>query len=532
MQFANKLERSLESRRRPPRGCRPPFPRWASLALAAALAACDGTAAKRETTPGVPNGDVPPTMMQPELPAPVENNGPCALQLTEVAVYQAVKIPLATADELNGLVPVAGRSADVVSGRDALFRAFAVATEGWSGIATARLTLSSPEGNRVFDATNDLRRNSDDLTFDSTFNFQVPGVAITPDTSWRIDVISPGSCASVPASRFPDTAALALAPRTTGVVKVKIVPIQYDSDTSGRLPDLSEAQIQRYRNLVGSMYPVTAAEITVRETVRTQLGVTGQNGWEDLLDSLRLLRQEDRAPADVHYYGIISPAASFSSYCGRACTAGIAYVSKDRQAALRVGVGVGFTGQFAAQTLAHELGHQHGRLHSPCNVDGDPAYPHKGGSVGVWGFDRAANLIINPTGFTDVMGYCSPQWVSDFTYQGLLEHLALLQSQPTAAQALRTTATWNVVMVDGKGNARWGHPITTSDEPSGTPELAHVLAEDGGEITTVAVHRTALADSETSMFWVPEVKAGWASIVVPGALPLRFDAPAATSVLY
>lgn len=501
-----------------------------SLAAAFFLLACDGTAAKREVTP---DSEPPPAAMPPAVPPtdPIENAGPCALQITEVALYQGVKIPLAVLDPMNGLVGAPTRTADVVAGRPALVRVFATPSPEWQGTGTVRLTLTSAAGTQTFDATNDLRRSSNDLRFDSTFNFQVPGDALREDSGWRIDVVSPAACAPVAAARFPSVdGALALSARATGVLKVVIVPIQYNTDTSGRLPDVSEGQLQRYRDLVVSMYPVATAELTLREPVGTELGITGQSGWEDLLDALRRLRQQDRAPADVHYYGVISPAASFSTYCGRACTAGIAYVSKDRQPALRVGVGVGFTGQFAAQTFAHELGHQDGRLHAPCNVDGDPDYPHRGGGVGVWGYDRASNRIIDPSGFTDIMGYCSPQWVSDFTYQGLLEHLAGLGNAPSV-QALKTERTWKVLLVSPEGQPRWGHPLTSSEGPTGDAETAAVFDEAGRPLTTITVHRTALADSGSVMFWVPEPKTGWASVQVQGASPHRFDAPIATPVL-
>lgn len=501
---------------------------WCALSLLALQsAACDGTA-RRETMPGevsnLPPGVPPPA--EP-LPEPIENLGPCALQITEVALYQAVKIPLAVTDAAAGALVASGRTADVVLGRPALIRAFATPTADWQGIATARLTLTSAQGTKVFDATNDLRRGSNDLAFDSTFNFQLPGEAIASDTAWRVDVISPGTCAKVAGVRFPAENVMALGPRKTGVVKVTLVPVQFDSDQSGRLPDVSDPQIQRYRDLVMSMYPVTAAELTVREPVRTDLKITSQNGWEDLLDALRMLRQEDGAPPDVHYYGIINPASSFSVYCGRACTAGIAYVSKDRQAALRVGVGVGFTGQFAAQTFAHELGHQHGRLHSPCNVDGDSQYPYSMGGVGVWGYDRSSNRLIDPSGFSDIMGYCSPQWISDFTYQGLLEHLALLQSVPSV-QALRVQTTWNVLLVSGDGSTRWGHPLTTAEAPAGVAEVAQVYDDLGQQVATPTVYRNQIADSDTSMLWVPQAEPGWASVAVAGASAAhRFDAPVA-----
>jgi hypothetical protein len=232
----------------------------------------------------------------------------------------------------------------------------------------------------------------------------------------------------------------------------------------------------------------------------------------------------------VHYYGVVNPASTFASYCGKGCTAGIAYVTKDQQPALRVGVGVGFTGQFSAQTLAHELGHQHGRLHSPCNVEGDPNYPYQKGKIGSWGFDSTADRIIDPVAFSDIMGYCNPTWVSDFTYQGLLEHLALLKSQPTT-QALRVEQQWNVLLVSANGQVKWGHPIISVEAPMGAAEVAQVFDENGQMVARPTVYRTKIADSGTSMVWVPAARDGWAIVAVTGAFTHRFDAPVGTPVL-
>ena len=496
------------------------------------LASCDGQAARREAVPGAEGGaaGAGSGMGGAQQPLPPVNSGPCALSLTEVALYQAVKIPLAVPDAALGIAGATLRSADVVQGRPALVRAFATPTEGWQGVATARLTLVSANGNKTYDASNDLRRPSNDLQFDSTFNFQILGSDVKADTEWRVDMVSPTSCAGIAVSRFPNQGTLGLAARETGLVKVLIVPVQYDTDDSGRLPDITDLQVERYRSLIMSMYPVTGVEISVREPVKTSLGVDPASGWEDLLDALRQLRQKDRAAADVHYYGVINPAASFSTYCGRGCTAGIAYVTKEQQPSLRVGVGVGFTGNFAAQTLAHELGHQHGRLHSPCNVDGDPKYPYEKGAIGVWGFDSTSSRVIDPAGFTDVMGYCNPTWVSDYTYQGFLEHLAFLKSQPTV-QALKVEQTWNVLLVHANGTAKWGHPLTSFEVPAGVAEVAQVYDEDGNLTASPTVYRTAIADSETSMVWVPTAGQSWVTVVVKGARAHRFDAPVATPTL-
>jgi hypothetical protein len=79
---------------------------------------------------------------------------------------------------------------------------------------------------------------------------------------------------------------------------------------------------------------------------------------------------------------------------------------------------------FDATVGAHEIGHTFGRLHAPC---GDPAgvdldYPYAGASIGNYGIDVYSNVLISPVSpdyAKDLMSYCGPPWVSDYTYMGL-----------------------------------------------------------------------------------------------------------------
>ena len=71
-----------------------------------------------------------------------------------------------------------------------------------------------------------------------------------------------------------------------------------------------------------------------------------------------------------------------------------------------------------AETLAHELGHNMGLKHAPCGGTGgaDEDYPYEGGILGVWGYDVPARRLVHPFLYKDVMGYCAPNWVSDYHF--------------------------------------------------------------------------------------------------------------------
>jgi len=100
---------------------------------------------------------------------------------------------------------------------------------------------------------------------------------------------------------------------------------------------------------------------------------------------------------------------------------------------------VGWTGwnsahDGASETHAHEVGHNHGRQHAPgCSAaNPDPNYPYTDGNgqspignAGApnYGFDVYGSQTIYPyTDYYDIMGYCDPVWISDYTYEAILTY--------------------------------------------------------------------------------------------------------------
>ena len=68
---------------------------------------------------------------------------------------------------------------------------------------------------------------------------------------------------------------------------------------------------------------------------------------------------------------------------------------------------------------AHEIGHNLGMLHAP--AVGQPAWPecpNTDGSIGEFGLDVLTGTVYSPSS-KDIMTYCSPRWISGFTYEKL-----------------------------------------------------------------------------------------------------------------
>lgn len=131
---------------------------------------------------------------------------------------------------------------------------------------------------------------------------------------------------------------------------------------------------------------------------------------------------------DVHWYGLVSDVDKFMRGCARGIPSRVASGPAGSGS-----FGWDFDGSYADWYGGHELAHTYGRKHPGfCgSSDDDDDYPYADGKIGGagFGFDVGDPLlgispqVYSPATFTDVMTYCDSQWMSDYTYEGILENL-------------------------------------------------------------------------------------------------------------
>jgi hypothetical protein len=201
-----------------------------------------------------------------------------------------------------------------------------------------------------------------------------------------------------------------------------IVPVQYTHTPNGRTyPAPTRDTVSDW---VMRAYPIPGINVRLRAPVAFTGDLRSGNEWERLLDLITDVKLSDGAPSSRVYYGLI-PIANGSDRWFSSGIAGIGWVG------LRASVGLDLTGSTdaAGRLAAHEIGHNLGRFHAPCGVSGDPRqpFPYSNASIGpdVYGLDISRARVwspVAPDNTKDLMSYCQPQWVSDFTYQGLLNN--------------------------------------------------------------------------------------------------------------
>jgi len=351
------------------------------------------------------------------------------LELERIAFFQAVKVPL-----MEQMLEVTDRRAQVVSRRAGLLRVYVTPSPTWLGrTVRARLTIA-PDGAAVsaqtFDQTQLVLAESSDAALPSTFNFDVPAELLAEDAAYSVELFETDPCATFAEpstnARFPSAGLEPLRVYPSSKLGVKVVPIAFDLGQSTLLPDTSAAQLEQLRARVQSLFPISGIELSVRDTPLH----TSSSNLSALLDQVAALRAGENSDPNLTYFGLFRFTDRIEQYCNPSCVLGASVTGTTPTGG--VGVGVGYAADQAATTFAHELGHVYGRPHSPCGVVGDPSFPYSGGRIGSWGYDPTTKKLIDPNAYTDFMGYCSPIWVSDFTFEHLREFIAAM-AQPTAA---------------------------------------------------------------------------------------------------
>jgi hypothetical protein len=129
-----------------------------------------------------------------------------------------------------------------------------------------------------------------------------------------------------------------------------------------------------------------------------------------------------------------------------------------------------------------------------------------------------------PANTTDIMGYCDPKWISDYTYKGLVERIASVNNVMFEIIDTSSFDRYRVLILDARG-PRWGQPFPEPAEPFGTPESADILDIGGQPIESVTVYRTQLSDDGSATIVVPPPRAGWHAVRIANATALPFTAP-------
>lgn len=225
-------------------------------------------------------------------------------------------------------------------------------------------------------------------------------------------------------------------------LKVVVVPIHYTAQGRDVLTLLDDAAMQSYRDGLYKMYPVASVELTKHAPLDWPLPIDPSGkGWDAVVHALINMHRDEAVTDDVYFTAIFDPGVPEEVFCKDGCVGGLAVNPFDffgNEVDRRVSMILNYSSERVQAAFPQELAHSMGRGHAPCGgaAGVDPKYPYDDGTIGHWGYDVVTGGLVDETTY-DFMSYCSPVWVSDYTYKGIFTRM--LEIEATARAVERTT---------------------------------------------------------------------------------------------
>lgn len=383
-------------------------------------------------------------------------------------------------------------SVPLVAGRDALLRVF-LRGDGPSffrpGVRVHLYQDGMLQDTRTLSAEGDsiptmVREGS----YTGSWNTLVPGRLVRPGLSVVVEADPEGVVPLREGSRLRYPASGAITPQVVAVPKLwlRLVPINQTSH--GTTGNVSVGNRDQWIRDLLAMFPIAEHDADVRTPYATSSSATTDLGWRELLMEIYALRAADGSQR--YYYGILA-------HPGGNGIGGLGFIGAP--------AAVGYDAlPRAAGTLAHELGHNFGRRHAPCGgPDGvDLSFPYADGGIGVFGYDFASGTVKVPSIEKDLMSYCTPEWISDYTYLRVLDFRrqgdAGTSGDRMAAAAEPTLLVWGRMNASG-ATLEPAFEITTRPSLPAEPGPYRVEGLDaaGAVLFSVSFRGERLAELDT-----------------------------------
>lgn len=306
-------------------------------------------------------------------------------------------------------------SVPMVATREALLRVFVAADTANTALPAVRVRLFQG-GTQVDSIDVPAPASSVPLLPDTTalarsWNVLIPANRMQTGLAYQVEVDPDDAVSETDEAnnRWPGPAATqTVTVQAVPALTIKLVPVAQVA--SGLKGDVTLGTKDQFTETTKRIFPLAAVTTSLHGTYTSTSPAyqssDGNGGWSQTLSEMSALRASEGGTAN--YVGIIQVTYG-SGIAGLGYVGGPASVAWDKPGS-------------APGVIAHELGHNFGRLHAPCgNPSGpDQGYPYANAIIGVWGVDVTAMAYKGPAAYKDLMSYCNPEWVSDYTYLGVL----------------------------------------------------------------------------------------------------------------
>jgi len=215
--------------------------------------------------------------------------------------------------------------------------------------------------------------------------------------------------------------------------------------------------------------------------------VTDALSADDVLDETDAIRLLDGGSG--YYAGL---AVSFSDYLGVAWLPGYTMASV-----------------LDSDVMGHEWGHNLSLFHAPCGgaPDPDPNYPYGNGIIGVYGYNASTENVVSRF-TTDIMGYCTNNWISDYMFKKALNYRHNLAVSGPASTSLPVDGLLVSGRMDAQGRVFLNPAFAVNARPS-------VPTRDGPWTLTARVGPTTAFSYSFEMDEIPDANAAGFMFMIP-----------------
>ena len=351
------------------------------------------------------------------------------IALTHVDANQGVAVPITDADGQW----IGARTTALIRDRPLMLRAFIDVADDWQEREIEGRVLLRDEGGEESELVH-VQSVSGDSSLTSSVNsfiWRLPAQAVKPGLEFQVALYEvDDAMLNTPA---PDPAPVhpLSGLELVGVedwpaeIKIVLVPVHNTFDGCDLTADLTDEVVEDVRASVYQINPVQEVRVQVADApIEIAEALTNA---KQVTDALVDRRYADEAAPNEYYVGL---------YVGcqitlKGCLTGGIPTEPTKEVAYQRVIAQRYTPPTIGGSLIGCMGLAQGRYHVLCTGDEvgtDPQYPHEGGVIGVWGWSTLDNLTHPPNTHFDYLSGCSPQWVSDYTWQGVMSVVKELTS--------------------------------------------------------------------------------------------------------
>ncbi len=356
--------------------------------------------------------------------------------------------------EVTQEVQDTGHSVPLVAGKATIVRAylrFPVAVEvrgelmvsrsaGGPWTAVPSLGTARLDPSRTGSTLAQLRTRRGDLAFG--LNFRLPAAFTTQGPLFlRIGTVRRATGTALPSIAGASVRSVTF--QRSATLRVRLVRIRYTQNSRTFEPSNVDATL--FASWLRRAYPCSRLQLTTSTVTAQPAAPFNASLINAQLIALRAVDVSTGTDARTHYYGMVSDGGFFM----RGLASGIP--NSPAPGTVASGptgpgtMGWDTDGSYGDWYGGHELAHTFGRLHAEfCGALGGGPYPFPNGQlsgtdeafVGIDVGDPALGRPMRLMGAIsshDVMTYCSNQWISSFTYNGIYQRLVAEDALPAGA---------------------------------------------------------------------------------------------------